>query len=445
MRAAADPGEHLPPRTRRRTVLAAVGAGAALATTWAVAEVLAVAGRPVGIGSAAPFFGRLDARLGWSTALAVGVVVAVVVQGPRLAARLTWPWLLVGSGATTALFAVLLALADGTDALTAPLTSEHDYLAVVPQAAADLPTFVTTFTERARALELPIHVRGHPPGLPVLLALMHTVGLGGAGWAATLYVVVGASAVPAVAVAVRALDGARGESVVRRAAPALVLAPAVLWVATSPDAFFAGVLAWGVALLAVASTRTGGPTRWRGWALGAGLLLGACPVLSYGLLPMGVVTLAVPWTTRRLAPTVVAGGVVLAVVGAWALAGFWLPDGIDATHTAWSLGKASSRPYLYFLVADMVVLAALVGPAGVGGLTRLRHLPTGARAAVVLALTAAVIGAVMGYERGEVERIWVPLAAWVALAAGTMRPSRGWLAAQGATAVVLQSVLASPW
>lgn len=427
----------------RRAVLAAAGAGAALVLAWVVAELLGAIGHPVVIGPAAPFLGRLDVRIGWSTVLAGCLVAVVVLHGPGLAARLTWSRLLVTSAVVTGAFAVLLAMGDGADALIAPLTSRHDYLAVVPQAAADLPAFVATFTDRA--LEYPIHVRGHPPGLPVLLALMHAVGLGGAGWAAALYVVVGASAVPAVAVAVRALDGARGETLVRRAAPMLVLAPAVLWVATSPDAFFAGVLAWGVALLAIASTTTGGPLRRVAWAVGAGLLLGACPVLSYGLLPMGVVALAVPWASRRVVPTVVAGAVVLATLAAWAAAGFWLPDGIEVTHTAWSLGKASSRPYLYFLVADMVVLAALVGPAGVGGLTRVRLMPTGARAAVVLALTAAVVGAAMGYERGEVERIWVPLAAWVVVAAGTLGPSRRWVASQGVAALVLQSVLDSPW
>jgi hypothetical protein len=67
------------------------------------------------------------------------------------------------------------------------------------------------------------------------------------------------------------------------------------------------------------------------------------------------------------------------------------------------------------------------------------------RAFVLVALAAALTGAVLGFERGEVERIWLPLVAWAALAAATVGSRRGWLIAQAATALGLQAIIASPW
>lgn len=402
-------------------------------------------GAVITYGSAPPLIGHLGLRFSVGTALAVVVAVLVVVRGPAFARSARWGVLLLTAWVTTAVFAVALAATDGWSALTAPLRGEHDYLAVVPVAAADPGAFLRTFTDRA--LEYPVHVRGHPPGFPLLLAGMERVGLGGAGWAAALVVAVGTSAVVAVAITVRALagangqDGGTGEDVVRRALPAAALAPAALWLATSADAFFAGVLAWGVALLALASTRE---RAWP-WALGAGLVLGLCPFLSYGLLPMGALAFVVGVVTRRWWPTVLAAGVVLASAGAWAAAGFWLPDGIAVTHVASTLGRSADRPYLYFAVADMLILGLLVGPAGVGGLTGLRRLPRAVTLLVLVAIGAAVIGALSGVERGEVERIWLPLACWVLPAAAVLAPRRRWLVAQAATTVVLQVALVSPW
>lgn len=424
---------------RRRAVTAAAGWAVALVGTWALGRVLSSRGTRLVLGDLPPFIGTLEVRVGPALLLATLIAVVVVVRGPRWTA--TWRWsvvLLAGWGAAAA-FAVALAATAGLDALAAPLRSPHDYLAVVPDAARDVGGFVASFVDNAAGY--PIHVRGHPPGLVVVLAVLERAGLGGAGWAAALDVAVGTSAVVAVGVTVRALGGVGGERTMRRALPALVLAPAAVWVATAPDAFFAGVLAWGVALLAVASTRRA----WWPWALGAGVLLGACPFLSYGLLPMGLLALVPVVLTRRLAPTVLAGAVVLVSAAAWAAAGFWLPDGIAVTHIAWHDGRASARPYLYFLLADAVLLGALVGPAGVGGLAGLRRLPRAPRLLVVVAVVAALAGALLGYERGEVERIWLPLAPWVLLATATLPGSRGWLAAQATTAVLLQVVLASPW
>ena len=72
------------------------------------------------------------------------------------------------------------------------------------------------------------------------------------GWAAALCIAGGALAVPAVLVTVRAVAD---EAAARTVAPFAVLFPGAVWVATSADAYFAGVTAWGVALLALAAAR----------------------------------------------------------------------------------------------------------------------------------------------------------------------------------------------
>jgi hypothetical protein len=135
---------------------------------------------------------------------------------------------------------------------------------------------------------------------------------------------------------------------------------------------------------------------------------------------------------------------------------------VAATHQAYlATGGSSRRPYLFFLIGDFAVLGLLVGPAVAytapavvtalrRGIGRSLPEPDRARAIVALVVTAALIGTVTldlaGLTRGEVERIWVPYAAWLTVATA-LRPSPGrrWLAAQAATAIVVQALIHSPW
>ena len=128
--------------------------------------------------------------------------------------------------------------------------------------------------------------------------VLDRIGLGGGGATGLLVIAVGASAAAAVLVAARAMGD---EQVARRAAPFAVLFPGAVWVGVSADGLFAGVLAWGIALLAVAVARTG----WRSGvaAAAAGLLLGGTVYLSYGLVLGGLLAAAVlvrPSAGRRL-------------------------------------------------------------------------------------------------------------------------------------------------
>jgi fatty acid desaturase len=129
---------------------------------------------------------------------------------------------------------------------------------------------------------------------------------------------------------------------------------------------------------------------------------------------------------------------------------------VAATHQAYlATGGSSRRPYLFFLVGDYAVLGLLVGPAvaySVPALVRSVGRPERerARTAIALLVAAALVGTValdlVGLTRGEVERIWVPYAAWLT-AATALRPPPGrrWLAAQAMTAILVEALVHSPW
>jgi hypothetical protein len=64
------------------------------------------------------------------------------------------------------------------------------------------------------------------------------------------------------------------------------------------------------------------------------------------------------------------------------------------------------------------------------------------------ALAGAVVADLSTMSKGEVERIWLPVVPFLVLATATFpdrRRRRGWLAAQLASALILQLLLRSPW
>ncbi len=136
-----------------------------------------------------------------------------------------------------------------------------------------------------------------------------------------------------------------------------------------------------------------------------------------------------------------------AVLGLAAAAGFWWPSGLAATGEAYWTGIGSRRPAAYLtLVGNPAALALATGPAVAAGLAvTLGRARTAWRPALLpaAALAAVLVADLSQMSRGEVERIWLPFVPWLALAAPGHR--RGWLAAQVALALVLQTTLDSPW
>jgi hypothetical protein len=377
--------------------------------------------------NAPPLVGTFDLRVGPSLLPAALLAVAVLAAGPRLAERWGFGRLLLATWATGAAWAVALAASAGWSAVAAPLSSRYEYLGAVSRVGSPgryLDTFVSALAS------YPTHVKGHPPGMVLLLWALDRVGLGGATAATALVIGVGALAAPAVLVAVRALGD---ELAARQAAPFLVLAPAAIWLATSADALFAGIAACAIAAFACANRPAA--------AFAAGLLFGSALMLSYGIAPLGLVVLAIALRRRAWRALAWAGAGGAAVFAIFALAGFWWIDGLQATRALYEAGIASRRPYADFVLINLAAFALAVGPAAAVGLTRLR----GATALLtVSALAAVAVADLSGLSRGETERIWLPFVPFVVLAAGATR-SRALLGAAAVLGLALQAGVRSPW
>lgn len=402
----------------------------------------AITGQGLGV-NAAPLTGRWDWHPHLALVLPVAVAAGVVTVGPGLAARASWPWVVALAASGAAVWTATLAGSDGWDRLTAPLTTRHEY---EPYAAGidGAGDFVRHFVERLPGA--PVHVQGHPPGAPLVPWALDRLGLDGAGWFALVVIAGWGVAVAAALVAARAVAG---ETAARRAAPALVLLPAVVWAGTSADALFAAVLAVGVAL--AVSVRPGtAPARRIGreqlGAAGGGAVLGVGMLLTYGGAALVGIPVLVHMRRGRIgAAAAVVGGVAAVLVATAALTGFWWFDGLQATRDAYYDGVASDRPSPYFALAgNPAALAVALGPVVVVGLVA--ALRCWREAASWLPLAGLLVVTVVDLSllsKGEVERIWLPFVPWLALAAPP--PRRGALAVQVAVALLLQAGLRSKW
>ena len=409
---------------------------------YGLVELVNSEARRLGV-NAPPLTGSYEARANVRLLAAVIVAGGAITLGPLVATRLRWVHLLLVSVGASAAWALALAFVDGADAIVAPVSLPSEYLGDVP--LVDSPgAFLSSFTDRFDTFR--VHVRGHPPGLLLGLWSLDGVGLGGPGMTAALFIVGGALAVPAVLVAAREVAG---ETWARRAAPFVVLAPAAVWVATSADALFTGVGAWAVALVVLATDRDRAQNA--GLAIAGGVLFGVTAFLSYGLVLLAVIPMVVAWNRRQLRPLAVAALGAGAVGLAFLAAGFFWVDGLLATRAEYFAGVGGRRPYAVFLISNLACLAVALGPAIAVALGRLRD-----RCAWLLvggALLAVVLADVSGMSKGEVERIWLPFTPWILLAGAALavgrhgRPyrARQWLTLQAGTALVVQSVVRTPW
>lgn len=404
---------------------------------------------------------------GPGTVPAVLIALLVILRGPELAAWLPWRPLLGISAATALAWTMGLALIDGWQrGVAGRLTTDTEYLHDVPRVG-DVGAMLRTFAERipgGRPGSWTVHVAGHPPGALLVFLGLDRIGLPGGAPAALLCVLVGSSAGVAVAVTLRALGA---EATARASLPFGVLFPGAIWVGVSADGLFAGVLAWGVALLALGVARPRLNIPAAAAAAASGLLLGASLFLSYGLALAGLLPVAVAVTARRLTPLLVAGAGVAAVVATFAAAGFWWFEGYQQViiryYQPGEYGLV--RPYGYWVWADLACLAVVLGPAGVAGL---RRVFTPERMAAVedvphrgwwslkspqlgllcaAAVLAVVVADLSGLSKGEVERIWLPFAVWLIAAAGLLpaRQARWWLAAQAVLALAINHLLLTTW
>lgn len=386
--------------------------------------------------NAPPLFGRFETELGVGLVIAILVAVVVVAVGTRIAARASWRRLVLATVAAVGVWAVSVAAISGVDAITEPLLNRGDYLRAVPQVG-EPGAFLGGFV--ADIAGYPVHVQGHPPGMVLLLWLLDSLGLGGATWAAAVVIGVGASSAAAVLIAMREMGG---ERLARRSAPFIALSPLVIWLATSADALFAAIGAWGVCLAVLACRSTG--LRSHMSAVGSGLLLGALSFLTYAAVLVTAIAAVIVAFHRRFRVAALIAGALAAVVGAFVLGGFWWLDGLFATIERYGAGVASNRPYLYFLVANLAALAVAIGPATAAGLARISWSP--AWLLPIAAVMTVGLANLSGLSKGEVERIWLPFAVWLMPAASLVSGNtRRWLSIQAAWTLMVQVIVKTPW
>ncbi|SCG59480.1 hypothetical protein GA0074704_3603 [Micromonospora siamensis] len=403
---------------------------------------------------AAPLYATWWPHVGWGTPAALAVVVLVLGPGLRWAGTARWGPLLAGGWAASVAWTLALALVDGwSRGLVRRLTVQAEYLHEVPRVG-DVGATLAGFTDRIldfRPDSWSTHTAGHPPGALLVFVGLDRIGLGGGTAAALACVLVGATVAVSVPVALRALGA---EAQARAVLPFLVLLPGAVWVGASGDGVFAGVVAAGLALLAV---------RGPGTALLGGLLLGYALYLSYGFVllgPLALVVLALR-PARRWAALLAGATGVAVVVGAFTLAGFSWWQGYDRLVVRYYQGWAADRPYAYWVWANLAALLLSAGPVlgpalrrtALAGRDRWRstsqRIPARARdlgptvllpAAAALAVVAADLS---GMSKAEVERIWLPFTGWLLVAVAHLPESsrRWWLAGQALTALAVNHLL----
>ncbi len=408
-----------------------------------------------------PLLAQWLPHVGPGTPAAVVVAVAVVARGPALAERLSWRPLLVLAWAASATWTLSLALVDGWQrGVVDRLTSTDEYLHDVPRAPA-LPMLLREFAAHILTSAVDpgqtwfwtTHVGAHPPGAFLVFVALDRIGLGGGGPAGLLVVAVGASAAAAILVTARALGD---EAVARRAAPYAALFPGAVWVGVSADGLFAGWLAWGVALVAVAVRTTG--RRADVAAFAGGLLLGGVVYLSYGLVLGGLLAVAVlarggaggralvaPAGGRWWRTVGFAAAAALLVVVAFTVAGFSWLDGYRNVRVIYAASIAAARPYPYFVWANLAAVVCAIGPAGIAGLRRVATRPVGPYLVVAAAVAAMLVADLSGMSKAEVERIWLPFSVWTCVACAELPHPRRWLAAQAVLALLVNHLLLTVW
>ncbi len=245
-------------------------------------------------------------------------------------------------------------------------------------------------------------------------------GLAGSGvdgaWAAALLCLVGALAVPLVAVAVRSLSD---KPTARRLVPILVLASYAV-VGVSVEAI---AMALGAAMLAVAAMASEpgrpGPARFT-LALLCGVLLGSAALFGYSAILLAAGAVCVFFVRRRpLLNAATALGFFLPLLVARSAGMDWTADLVAALHN-----DTGEHRFIDGLVAAVVVLLLLGGPPLVASLRAIRTTPAWP---LLLAGGGAVVTSILaGFVSDRLAPgAWLPALPWLLVAATAPRQQGG--------------------
>lgn len=397
----------------------------------------------------APLHAQWLPRVGLSTVAAVLLAGAAAVWAVPCADRMPWRRLLPAAYVVGLAWALALAFVDGPAEGLRSLGFVSEYLPTA-RATDDVTALVREYVDRipySSPDNLPIHLAGHPPAAVLFYIGLVRIGLGGTVAAGLVTVALAASVSVAVMVALRRLGA---EEAARRAAPFLVLSPPVIWYAVSADAMFTAVAAWGLAGLAAGAT-SASRRRMVGWSVLAGLLLGGCVMLSYGLPLLGPLALAVLVLARSWWPLPIAAVTALLVVLGFAWWGFAWWEAFPELRERYDDGLAGSRPGTYWIWGNLGALGLATGPALAAGTAMLVALRRRADRVVALLGTAAwaaiAVADLSGMSKAEVERIWLPWMPWLLVLTALLpdRWRRPALVLQLVTALLVQHLLNTSW
>lgn len=391
-----------------------------------------------------PLHADWDPRLGVLTLPAIAVGLALWLVLPRIAARTSWRGLLAYAFAGTWIWTMALAMTEGTDGLARVFERPGEYV-YDAQRVDSIGTMVRTFVDHIpmdSADNWHTHVAGHPPGALVFFVLLDRMGITDPFWIGVVVVTIGSTAVVAVLITLKTLGSVR---LARRAMPWIVLAPTAVWMGVNGDALFTAVAAWGLALLAIAAV-----SRRPAVGVAAGLVLGLCVYLSYGLVLLGLLAVAVLIIAKtwKPLPWALAGSAV--VVAAFTAAGFAWWEAYPVLRERYYDGIASERAYSYWVWADIAAWTFTVGlvvwaafPRAIRAFRDRDPLAQLAAAALLTILVATI----SGMSKAEVERIWLPFTIWV-VALPALLPDR-WhrpaLLSQVVLALCVQQLVLTRW
>lgn len=436
---------------RRAPALGIIAAGTLLVLAMAIPAVLSW---DVHIKWFPPLHAEWMPRVGPGTVFALALAVLAVVFAPRV---IGWPWprLLLMAATGSAAWMIALATVDGWDGIGSILDHRYEYMNTAREVT-DFGATLREYVERipfAHEDNWPVHIAGHPPGALLFFVVLVRLGLSSGLQAGLAVIAVAATTVVAVLLTLRRLGA---EDLARRAAPFLVVGPAAIWSAVSADAMFGAVAAWGLCALAYAATSRSAVGHAL-WGLLAGVALGYCVMMSYGLPLLGLLALAVLWLGGSWRPLLWAIAAALAVVGAFALAGFAWWEAFPVLSKRYWDGVASSRPAAYWMWGNLAALAFSAGlwaGAGIGAaVARSGRSPRASRAihvVVVLTLAAAatiLLADLSQMSKAEVERIWLPFVPWLLIGCALLPPRwrRVGLGVQASFALVVQHLLLTSW
>lgn len=428
----------LGPITPATAVSAVAAALALIAVTSVVGVWLNQHGYPMQL-FAPPLHAHVEPHAGWGTPLAIATIVVAAALQHRIA-TVSWRRLLCTGWLIMLSWMCSLTLVDRfPHGWIGVMTKRTEYLQALGRIH-DPATFLAIFDHHIlmEPHHWPTQVSGHPPLVTLMFWALARVGLPGGFWAGALCIAGSSLTVVAMPTALRSLGD---EASARRLVPLAAVFPGAVWMAMSADGLFAGVATSGLALLCLGLQAR--PTRGALLGVAGGLLLGASLFLSYGLVLFGPVVAAVAWLTRsrdRSKRLIVWTCATAGVIAVWAVhraLGFSWLSGLAALRTRYYQGVAGSRPYAYFVFADLAAwliccspILAVVVVIAVRSLSRSSVRPesaqAGATAVAVLCLSgvaAVLVADVSGMSKGETERIWLPFSV-VAFAGMSMLSGR---------------------